>query len=110
MERRVSAQSGEPATAGACRALSDSQQQEAMMDLARYFVFESADGWIVMLDGTPIGYHDTKPEALNSAIVMADLMGSMQYEADVMVEGDGKLAFAWTYGRDEMPPQIGSAA
>jgi hypothetical protein len=81
-----------------------------MMDLARYFVFESPDGWVVMLDGTPIAYHDTQPEAVTSAIVMADLMGSMQYEADVLVEGEGRLDLAWTYGKDKLPPQIGNAA
>jgi hypothetical protein len=42
--------------------------------------------------------------AVSSAIVMADLMGSMHHDADVLVEDeDGKLNIAWTFGRDALP-------
>ena len=74
-----------------------------MSDVARYFVFERNGQWLVTLDGTPVGRHPNRPSALNSAIVMADLMGSMRHEADVMVDDGGKLELAWTYGVDALP-------
>jgi hypothetical protein len=80
------------------------------MSLARYFVFSRNGEWIVTLDGMPIGRHGTRPAALSSAIVMADLMGSMQHDADVMLEDHGRLDLAWTYGADPLPSQTGKAA
>ena len=80
------------------------------MSLARYFVFPRGDQWVVMLDGAPIGRHGSRLAALNSAIVMADLMGSMQHDADVMVEAEGKLDLAWTFGTDALPQPIVEAA
>ena len=80
------------------------------MSLARYFVFQAGDGWVVMLDGAAVGRHRSRDEALNSAIIMADLMGSMQHDADVMVEADGKLDLAWMHGRDRLPGLQGAAA
>jgi hypothetical protein len=63
-----------------------------------------------MLDGMPVGRHATRQQAVDSAIVMADLMGSMQHEADDMIEADGKLDLAWMYGRDRLPGEQGAAA
>jgi hypothetical protein len=79
------------------------------MSLARYFVFESDHDWLVTLDGAPIGRHQTRSSALNSAIVMADLMGAMSHDADVMIESGGQLEVAWTYGADRVPLMIGEA-
>jgi hypothetical protein len=76
---------------------------EADMSEARYFVFSHGPDWVVALDGMPIARFPTQPEALGSDIVMADLMGSMRHAADVMLEADGKLDLAWTYGVDPMP-------
>ncbi|MBI4920666.1 MAG: hypothetical protein HY834_02870 [Devosia nanyangense] len=73
------------------------------MSSARYFVFSRGDTWIVALDGVPLGHHSSRPAALSSAIVMADLMGSMRYDADVMLESEGHLDLAWTYGVDPLP-------
>ena len=80
------------------------------MALARYFVFENKHGWLVTLDGTRLGRHADRSAAVASAIVMADLMGSMRHDADVMVEDDGRLAIAWTYGVDAVPPAQEKAA
>ena len=74
-----------------------------MSGLARYFVFERNGKWLVTLDGAPVGRHASRQSALNSAIVMADLMGSMKHDADVMLENDGELAIAWTHGVDPVP-------
>jgi hypothetical protein len=79
------------------------------MSLARYFIFERDNTWLVTLDGAPIGRHRARSAALNSAIVMADLMGAMRHDADVMIEGDGGLEVAWTYGVDPLPVE-GKAA
>ena len=76
-----------------------------MADIARYFVFERNGQWLITLDGTRVGRHDSRPSALNSAIVMADLMGSMKHDADVMIEDAGALTLAWTYGLNPVPVQ-----
>jgi hypothetical protein len=75
------------------------------MSLARYFVFSRQPDWLVTLDGRPVGSHRSRDAALKSAIIMADLMGSMRYDADVMVEDDGRLDIAWTFGVDAVPGQ-----
>ena len=80
------------------------------MSLARYFVFERGGNWIVTLDGMPVGRHPSRPAALRSAIVMADLMGAMRHDADVVVEAEGRLDFAWSYGADPVPETKGEAA
>lgn len=80
------------------------------MSLARYFVFENEHDWLVTLDGTRLGRHSDRSAAVGSAIVMADLMGSMRHDADVMVEADGRLEIAWTYGVDSVPQAQGKAA
>ena len=77
--------------------------------LARYFVFEAGGRWYVTLDGAPLGRHADRPAALNSAIVMADLMGSMKHDADVMLEDAGQLRLAWTYGADDIPRRDAAA-
>lgn len=73
------------------------------MGLARYFVFNRKDKWVVALEGVEMARHGSRPEALSSAIVMADLMGAMKHDADVMVEDKGQLELAWTYGIDAIP-------
>jgi hypothetical protein len=50
-----------------------------------------------------VGRHTNRPSALNSAIIMADLMGSMKHEADVMVQDGDTLSVAWTYGINPLP-------
>ena len=73
------------------------------MSVARYFVFNRGDDWLVTLDGDLLVKHPNRLAATNSAVVMADLMGAMQHEADVMVEENGRLEIAWTYGADPLP-------
>ena len=80
------------------------------MNLARYFVFEHDGQWLVGLDGTVLARQPSRQAAERTAIVMADLMGAMRHEADVMVESDGKLALAWTYGADALPEALEHAA
>lgn len=75
------------------------------MGLARYFVVRQNQGWMVTLEGRTMATHHSQPQAISSAIVMADLMGAMHHDADVMVEdkpGD-PLRLVWTYGRDKVP-------
>jgi hypothetical protein len=80
------------------------------MSLARYFVFSRGDQWVVTLDGALLGRHPSREGALNSAIVMADLMGSMRHDADVMVEDEGRLDLVWIFGADTLPSQTERAA
>ena len=77
---------------------------------ARYFVTPHAGHWRVSLESRTMGQVATKAEAINSAIVMADLMGAMQHDADVMLETEGKLEIAWTYGVDPLPHITDKAA
>lgn len=72
------------------------------MTQARYFVFPHGASWLVTLDGELLGRHSSRAAAVRSASVMADLMGSMRHEADVVVEADGELQLAWTYGTDPL--------
>ena len=74
------------------------------MGLARYFVVRQNEEWLVTLEGRAMARHGTQPQAVSSAIVMADLMGAMHHDADVMVEdGPGApLRLVWTYGQDEV--------
>jgi len=75
------------------------------MSLARYFVVQVADLWLVTLKGRTMGIYPKRRAAIDAAIVMADLMGAMNYDADVMVEfAPGRpLELVWSFGRDEMP-------
>lgn len=76
-----------------------------MMGLARYFVLRHDDQWLVTLEGRTMARHPTQAQAVGSAIVMADLMGAMHHDADVMVEDEPgmPLRLAWTYGEDKLP-------
>ena len=74
------------------------------MSIARYFVFPQSGEWVISLDGMPLARHPRQEDAVRSAIVMADLMGTMKHDADVMVEDGGTLATAWTYGAGQPIP------
>jgi hypothetical protein len=82
----------------------------AQMSLARYFVFQRHQAWVVALEGTLVARCNSRAEAVSRAIVMADLMGSMHHDADVMVEADGRLELVWTYGVDSLPSSTAEAA
>lgn len=71
------------------------------MGLARYFVVRRQDEWLVMLEGRAMAVHRSQPQAISSAIVMADL----HHDADVMVEDNpgAPLRLVWTYGQDKVP-------
>lgn len=73
------------------------------MAQVRYFVFSHGVDWLVTLDGQLVGRHPERAAAVSSAVIMADLMGSMRHDADVMIENDGQLALTWTYGTDPSP-------
>lgn len=75
------------------------------MGLARYFVVRHRDEWLVTLEGRTMATHNSQSQAISSAIIMADLMGAMHHEADVMVEDEpgGPLRLAWTFGQDKVP-------
>ncbi len=74
------------------------------MGFARYFLLQRGDSWLVTLEGQVMARCTSRTEAMEAAVTMADLMGSMHHDADVMVEtGDGAgLEVVWSYGRDPM--------
>lgn len=72
------------------------------MTLARYFVFHQDATWIVGFEGRIMAHFLTKTAALDSARGMANLMGAMHYDADVMLEEGGPLQQIWVYGRDPL--------
>jgi hypothetical protein len=91
------------ATVGPAGALS-CKAAEADMALARYFVLRHGQHWLVTLDGAPLARHETRAEATEEAIAMADHMGRMHHDADVMVVSDGQPPeLVWTYGEDPLP-------
>jgi hypothetical protein len=75
------------------------------MGLARYFIMSDSQMWLVTLEGRTMGRYPTRSEAIDAAIVMADLMGAMQHDADVMMEREpgAPLELVWTYGLDRLP-------
>jgi hypothetical protein len=73
------------------------------MGLARYFVLPHADHWLVTFEGRAMAHVASQSEAVSSAIVMADLMGSMGHDADVMLEAGEKLDLVWVYGEGKVP-------
>jgi hypothetical protein len=75
------------------------------MSHARYFLFRAGDRWHVTLEGRTMSHYATRTEAIEAAIVMADLMGAMHHDADVMVEmGPGlPLELVWTFGSGRAP-------
>jgi len=85
------------------------------MNQARYFVLSRGDEWLVTFEGAVMGRFPSRTEAAEAAIVMANLMGAMRYDADVMVEakpGD-RLEVIWAYGQGRVPtpksPRKGAA-
>jgi hypothetical protein len=72
------------------------------MTLARYFVFQQNDTWIVGFEGRVMAHFLTRTAALDSAKGMANLMGAMHYDADVMLDDGGPLKEIWVYGRDQL--------
>ena len=73
------------------------------MGPVRYFVTRHDAHWLVTLEGRPMAHLPNRSEAINSAIVMADLMGAMGHDADVMAESAENLDLVWTYGIDPLP-------
>ena len=72
------------------------------MGLVRYFLIRAGRDWLVTLDGQVMARCPTRTQALERAVVMADLMGSMHHDADVMAELEPcqPLELIWTYGQD----------
>ena len=70
------------------------------MSHVRYFVIPHNENWLVTLEGRRMAQVASRREAINSAIVMADLMGSMGHDADVMLDEGEKLTLIWTYGQN----------
>lgn len=77
------------------------------MGLARYFILRHADHWLVTLEGRAMARVAGKSQAISSAIVMANLMGTMSHDADVMLEDGKNLRLIWTYGVDKVPKSRG---
>jgi hypothetical protein len=76
---------------------------------ARYYVFRQEKTWIVAFEGRVMSRHTAKQKAIQSAIGMANLMGAMHYDADVMLDdGKGPLQQVWIRQAGEAggPPEV----
>lgn len=73
--------------------------------LARYFLIETGDHWIVTFEGRVLGRFGSRTEATEAAVVMADLMGAMHHDADVMVSDQGRLDLVWSYADKRAAPR-----
>lgn len=80
--------------------------------LARYFLFSAGNTWLVTLEGSVLGRFKSRTEAIEAAVVMADLMKAMQHDADVMVSENNQLDLVWTHGSAATPirPRLPSPA
>jgi hypothetical protein len=76
--------------------------------LARYFLLRHGETWLVTLEGQVMTRAATRSEAIEAAIVMADLMGAMHHDADVMIEKEAGagLEIVWAFGRDKLPKRL----
>jgi hypothetical protein len=85
---------------------------EIAMNLARYFLLSSGNEWLVTLEGRTIGRYRSRTEATEAAVVMADLMGAMHYDADVIVQAEpgGPLELVWAYGGEGVAKPVGRRA
>ena len=72
---------------------------------ARYLVHQVDGSWLVTLEGRTLARCAARTEAIEAATVMADLMGAMHHDADVMAEmgNDAPLELVWVYGKDSTP-------
>jgi hypothetical protein len=84
---------------------------------ARYFLHQADGSWLVTLEGRVLARHQSRTEAIEAAAVMADLMGAMHHEADVMaeIEDGAPLELVWVHGKDltpktRSPPHDGEVA
>jgi len=84
----------------------ENKAQGPLKDYPPYFVLRAGSRWLVTFDGMAMGRFSSRTEALEAAIVMADLMGAMHHDADVMVETtpDRPLELAWTFRPGATPP------
>jgi hypothetical protein len=74
------------------------------MAYVRYFVTPVEGAWHVTLDGVSMAQCPSVGTAVSRAIAMANLMGKMGHESDVMLAIPEKpLALIWTHGVDEYP-------
>lgn len=82
------------------------------MGEVRYFLIPADGVWLVTLEGRVMARCASRTEATEAAMVMADLMGSMHYDADVMVQKDAgePLELVWSYGRDKLPRKLRKTA
>ena len=78
------------------------------MSLARYFLLQAGSDWLVTLEGRVMASYPSRTEAMEAAIIMADLMGAMHYDADVVVQTEPakSLELVWTYGVDKLPTPV----
>ncbi len=77
------------------------------MRMARYFLLQQGDEWLVTLEGNIMARSPSRTTAIECAIVMADLMGAMHHDADVMAETEGgTLELLWSFGRDKLPKKL----
>lgn len=78
------------------------------MRLARYFLLRHGRLWLVTLEGQVMARAASRTEAIETAIVMADLMGAMHHDADVMVENEPgtPLELVWSFGRNKVPKRL----
>lgn len=70
----------------------------------RYFVTPIGEAWHVTVNGASMAQCPTAEAAVNKAAGMANLMGKMGHDTDVMLAmPDRPLELVWTHGIDTYP-------
>jgi hypothetical protein len=71
----------------------------------RYIVVRQDDVWFIKFDGDEYGPYKTDREAMLFAIDAAHNLGNSGEDTQVLLmDENGNLLAAWTYGKDPYPP------
>jgi hypothetical protein len=78
------------------------------MPHSRYFIAETADGWMIRFADAAFGPYQTRQEAMMFAVDAAQRLGEARGEnAEVCLLGEnGHFVPEWTFGRDSYPPRL----
>lgn len=75
------------------------------MPLARYFVVQHDNAWLIKFSDEEYGPYSTQSEAMLFAIDAAQKLGQYGEHAQVCLMGEnGRFRPEWTYGENPYPP------
>lgn len=78
------------------------------MPHSRYFIVQTAEGWVIRFGDADFGPYQTRREAMLFAVDAAQRLGEERGEnAEVCLLGEnGHFHPEWSFGRDRYPPRL----